>query len=63
MRELEVKHLGIKQSGGVAMKILTSLGIAGAQKGMLKKTDIDTEIAKADGILKDTLVKIKEKGL
>ena len=63
MRELEVKHLGIKQSGGVAMKILMSLGIAGAQKGMLKKTDMDTEIAKADGILKDTLVKIKEKGL
>ena len=63
MRELEVKHLGIQQSGGVAMKILTSLGISGAQKGMLKKSDIDTEIAKADGILKDTLVKIKEKGL
>ena len=63
MRQLEEKHFGIQQSGSAVLKLLKSLGIEGTQKGMLKKSDLDTEIAKANGVLKDTLVKIKEKGL
>ena len=63
MRQLEEKHFGLQQSGSVVLKLLKSLGIAGTQKGMLKKSDLDTELAKANGVLKDTLIKIKEKGL
>lgn len=63
MRQLEEKYFGSQQSGSVVLKLLKSLGIAGTQKEMLKKSDLDTEIAKANGILKDTLTKIKEKEL
>jgi hypothetical protein len=64
MRDLERKHLNEqKPRGNKAMKILNSLGISGSQKGSLINSNIDTEINKATGILKDTLIKIKDKRL
>ncbi len=51
------------QHGNKSCNLLKKLGIRGAQKGLLKYSDIDTEISNATGQLKDTLIKIKTKGL
>ena len=50
-------------SGNKTQSRLLPLGILGEHKGMLIGSDIDTEIAAATGLLKNTLEEIKRRGL
>lgn len=62
--ELDKKYFNIDNRNGVkSWSILNKLGIRGSQKGLLKTYDIDTAISNSNGVLKDTLIKIKVRGL
>ena len=57
-------HFNIKNQHGVrSYNLLKRYGVTTEQKGLLITSNIDDEIAKASGILKETLIKIKNKGL
>ena len=45
--------------GGTSFNILKALGITSLKKNILSKTDIDSEIAIAEGKYKETLIRIK----
>jgi hypothetical protein len=67
---IDIEELVLRVSGKLgweAKRILNNRGIdtsrKSVHKGLLIKSDIDTEIAKANGLLKETLIKIKNKGL
>lgn len=62
--EKNVLHLTNKK-GFVAQNILNVLGIKtdGALKGLLRKSNIDAEIAKATDDFETTLEEIKKRGL
>lgn len=49
--------------GWAAKKILENLGITNDKKGLLINADIDSEIARATGVFKETLEEIKKLGL
>ena len=67
LEDIEEICLGIKGSGSTAKNHLNSLGIetsrSSAHRGLLMKSDIDTEISKATGVFKNTLEEIKKRGL
>lgn len=56
-------HFGIDNQHGVkSHNLLKKYGVTTEQKGVLIVATIDDEIAKASGVLKETLIKIKNKG-
>ena len=62
--KIENQLLGLtNKKGWVAKEILDSLGVENKRKGLLTKSDIDTEIAKATGTFKRTLEEIKKREL
>ena len=59
MRELERKFLDINNGNGFAAKqILSDMGIAGPQKGLLSKITPEEAIAAATGTLRTTLLRL-----
>lgn len=63
LRSIEEKLLNCKSNGSRAKYILDSLGVSSDKKGLLIKSDIDTEIIKATGKFKQTLEEIKKGNL
>jgi hypothetical protein len=65
---MDEKFFGITNQKGVkTWNILKGLGLDTSKKsphrGLLIKSDIDTEISKATGVFKNTLEEIKRRGL
>ena len=60
--EKNFMHIDSPQRGGgfKAKKIINNLGITAEKKGVLYETTIDSEIKKATGIYKETLVRVKK---
>lgn len=66
LSSIEKTVLKCDNNGSTASYILHALGIntgKGGHKGLLRTSDLDTEIAKATGVFKNTLEEIKKRGL
>jgi hypothetical protein len=66
--QMDEKFFGVtNQHGKKTWEILKNLGVDTSKKsphrGLLSKSDIDTEILKATGVFKNTLEEIKRRGL
>ena len=62
--QMDEINFGIDNQHGVkSYNLLKKFGVTTEQKGLLIESTIDDEIAKASGLLKETLIKIKNKGL